>query len=255
MKLSLFLQWHQPKGCYRLAEYFYCLRRNLGSSYVSHVYLMIPSNEAFTIDGYEDLLPNRHKLRIYAVETDRISYRDWLRLVLDLPEINDGDIIGLINTDCFVLDSSLNDMFVALDPDMFLCISRHEYFEKGCLHEAPHLSQDAWITKYNHSKISLLADQANIKLGKPGCDNRIAYILRENGYNLVNPCLTVNISHVHRNRSREYTEKDRIYGSYCFVSPSNEYEYSPSLCQLVEFTEHGLGRLWKTQPVCAKMVL
>jgi hypothetical protein len=201
---------------------------------------MIPRNETFSINGYEDLLPARDKLKIYAVEADRISYRDWLLLALSLPEITDGHIIGLINTDCFISNGSLNDMFAALDPNVFLCISRHEYFENGSLHEAPHLSQDAWIMQYNQAKISLLADHANIKLGMPGCDNRITYILKENGYNPVNPCLAINISHVHLNQCRQYTEKDRIYGSYCFVLPSNEYEYSPKLCQLANFTEKGL---------------
>jgi hypothetical protein len=59
----------------------------------------------------------------------------------------------------------------------------------------------------------------NIQFGKPGCDNKIAYIYTILGYDVINDPLFIKSYHYHRQQTRDYGFKDKIPEPYLFVSP------------------------------------
>ena len=44
-----------------------------------------------------------------------------------------------------------------------------------------------------------------------GCDNRIAYIFYDNGYNVINNTTNIKTYHLHNTQIRDYNGKDTIY--------------------------------------------
>ena len=66
-----------------------------------------------------------------------------------------------------------------------LCLSRHDVCEDGALQFDSHvatLSQDVWAFRAPLPKVD-----AQFLMGKPGCDNRIAYEFRKAGMRVNNP--------------------------------------------------------------------
>ena len=69
-------------------------------------------------------------------------------------------------------------------------------------------------------------DEDDIPLGIPGCDNRIAYELKEAGYEVINPSKRVKTYHYHLSNYRSYKEIDRLEGEFYCITPSGiEKEY------------------------------
>ena len=72
-----------------------------------------------------------------------------------------------------------------LCPFAVLCLSRHDVCEDGALQFDSHvatLSQDVWAFRPPLPKVG-----AQFLMGKPGCDNRIAYEFRKAGMRVNNP--------------------------------------------------------------------
>jgi hypothetical protein len=61
-------------------------------------------------------------------------------------------------------------------------------------------SQDTWIFLGSVNNINL----ADFTLGVCGCDNKIAYLLGENGYYVINPSKTLKTYHLHLTNVRNY---------------------------------------------------
>lgn len=93
------------------------------------------------------------------------------------------------------------------------------------LHDHPD-SQDAWVFNGRPDGID-----APFAMGVPGCDNRLAYLIREAGYNVSNPSRTVRAMHLHGVQWRSYLhdaegharggeKKEVVPGPYAFVKPT-----------------------------------
>ena len=83
-------------------------------------------------------------------------------------------------------------------------------------------SQDAWI--FHSSQMPKITGafqkKLNFPLGKPGCDNRIAFLIHEMGFPVVNPMKKIRCYHFHRAGGRTYHDSERIRGSYKMVPVS-----------------------------------
>lgn len=82
-------------------------------------------------------------------------------------------------------------------------------------------SQDTWIF---HSKFPIpehAEKSFNFEFGKPGCDNKLIYLLSVLGYEIVNDPLFVKTWHVHSSQSRDYTIKDSVPNPWGVVVPAN----------------------------------
>ena len=77
------------------------------------------------------------------------------------------------------------------------------------------LSQDVWAFKAPLPKVD-----AKFLMGKPGCDNRIAYEFRRAGLRVNNPAYSIMAAHLHMSQKRNYTHgKDTVPGPYALVVP------------------------------------
>ena len=99
-----------------------------------------------------------------------------------------------------------------------LCLARHDVSEDGALQFDSHvatLSQDVWAFKPPLPKVD-----AKFLMGKPGCDNRIAYEFRKAGLRVNNPAYRIMAAHLHMSQKRNYTHgKDTVPGPYALVVP------------------------------------
>ncbi len=83
-------------------------------------------------------------------------------------------------------------------------------------------SQDTWIFIGDVPQIS----GASFSLGKAGCDNSIAYLLQQSGYNVINPSRKLKTYHLHLTNIRNYTNPyggtiDRVLPPYKLI-PTTE---------------------------------
>lgn len=76
-------------------------------------------------------------------------------------------------------------------------------------------SQDVWVIK-GAVKNELKAD---FKMGVAGCDNRLAYELKQAGYIVRNPSLTIRCYHYHLSGKHTYNPNVKVPEPYQFVNP------------------------------------
>ncbi len=77
-------------------------------------------------------------------------------------------------------------------------------------------SQDSWWFKGAMKNIN-----APFNLGHPGCDNSLAYLLKQAGYNVTNPSRTVKTYHLHSNDTRNWWGKSVIPEPYFLITPND----------------------------------
>lgn len=81
-------------------------------------------------------------------------------------------------------------------------------------------SQDVWIYHSNYHPVDEgLLEQCNFHFGKPGCDNKITYIMTTHGYTCINEPWNVKTYHYHMTQIRNYTRNDVLPPPYLFVEP------------------------------------
>lgn len=76
-------------------------------------------------------------------------------------------------------------------------------------------SQDAWITRGKIEGVN-----GDFPIGLPGSSGRIAFEFQQAGYNVINPSRSIKIYHAHNSNIKNYTEGDRVTGSYLDVAPT-----------------------------------
>jgi len=96
----------------------------------------------------------------------------------------------------------------------------NNHVDSSVLFDTPD-SQDTWIFMGGVPQIS----GADFTLGKAGCDNSIAYMLEQSGYNVLNPSRTIKTYHLHLTNIRNYTDVvghaiERIQPPYKLLYPT-----------------------------------
>lgn len=198
--IYLFLQFYISKNKERYEETKECLRRNINLGIFKKIYLLnerIYSRQELGISSKSIIQVNIGK---------RLTYRDFI----EHTKILKGFVV-LCNADIF-FDDSLEYVrkSVMREIKSVQCLRRYEYRgEKDLLKCIKHInyesSQDCWI--FHTSQLSYAHEEYNINLGTPGCDNKIADILRQDGYMLLNNYISIRIYHNHKSPKRNYNRK------------------------------------------------
>jgi hypothetical protein len=77
-------------------------------------------------------------------------------------------------------------------------------------------------------------------MGKPGCDNKITYHMRELGHTCRNPGKKVVTIHFHPTNFRTYDVRtDRVPGPYLLVAPVDNFSGKPVYIDIDGFDEQG----------------
>lgn len=81
-------------------------------------------------------------------------------------------------------------------------------------------AQDTWIYHTNFQpSIDIVNKIFDIPFGKPGCDNKLIYLMKIQGYNIINNPYLIKTYHNHYTQLREYTQSDRIQPPYLRCIP------------------------------------
>lgn len=140
---------------------------------------------------------------------ERPTYNSLFELTKDYP----SDINIISNSDIFFTENILQSKYIK--DNQCYALSRWDYVSGGSVkfHNRSD-SQDVWIFR-GECKIKT----ANFFMGLPGCDNRVAHEFKENGYEVLNPALSIRAIHLHLSNKRNYTSKDTVSKPYLYVNP------------------------------------
>lgn len=225
-KIHLIAQFfvHQTSN-ERNKEIVSCLRKNIENSSIDRIHLL---NERIYRND-ELSVPENEKVTQTKIGK-RMSYKDVFQYVR---ENNIQGYIIIANIDIF-FDKSINNIhFSHIDTkkEMFALL-RYEYDEIST-YSSPIFgprsdSQDTWIFHSNTIISKLQENGFNFQLGVPGCDNKIIYLMKVLGYNVINDPIFIRTYHYHNSKIRNYNNKDVLQKPYGFISPSGFSERSVS---------------------------
>jgi len=201
-QINVVYQFFIPQDKHRRREIQECLRRNAENKHVDSVVLM---NER-EYSPQELGLKNLGKVRQVVVGA-RLTFAETFR------QLKENDIQGyivMVNADIFV-DATIRKLrYSRLDDTRSVMAQlRHEY-RAGTPLSAARLfgprfdSQDAWIVHSNQSVPEENLPLFKFCFGTPGCDNKLVYLFKILGYEVINDPLAVKIYHLHANMERNY---------------------------------------------------
>ena len=226
--MNLIIEYFQSKNHIRNGEYLYCLHENIGIDEIDNIYIFIEEGSDLNFDS-----PKIKKI----VTKERPTYQDLFEYC---NEHMKDQICVVANAD-IIFDDTLR-YFKSIDmTKQFYALSRWEItssngkdwniepFDNAA-------SQDSWIFK---TPIET-SDEMNYTMGKPGCDNKIVYHMRELGYTCRNPGKKVISIHFHISNFRTYDWKsDRVPGPYLLVAPVDNFNGEPVHVDIDGFNEKG----------------
>jgi len=214
MNIHLLTDYYIPSMEERQKELDFCYIDNLNNPSFDKIHIF-----------YQDTPPKVNDRVILVPLNGRNTYQDYIEYATK--NIPQDDIIVLANSDIYFDHSITKIKQFDLDKHV-LTLTRWSshgtedgnrlingnitfYKNHGC-------SQDVWIWKnplLNPNQIP-----TDFYMGKPGCDNKIAYAFKEMGYEPINPCLDIITYHYHQTgeASRTYNRvTDRLPPPYYFV--------------------------------------
>lgn len=216
--INIFCQYYLDSNRDRAKEINQCLRLNNENPYISNIYLL--NERIYTSEELNIAEPNK----IIQIDiSKRLSYQDVFKY------ITDNNICGyhvIINSD-ILLDGTIHKIRYS---DMHLhkkmyALLRYELdtqnIKRSKIFGPRFDSQDTWIL---HSNFNILPSQQkifNFQFGKPGCDNKLVYLMNILGYEIINDPLLIKTYHYHTSQVRNYSNKDVIKQPWGFVVPYN----------------------------------
>lgn len=196
----LYTSYFDSKNQDRNNELLRCLNGNLNNPFIDKVIVL----------SEVPLHVSHEKLTV--IQRPRPTYNDFFEVINSRTEKETINIIA--NSDIFFNDSLSSISAINFDNHV-VALSRYDYksgkiklFEEAC-------SQDVWMWQ---GKMKLV--DGDYYLGRPGCDNRIAFEFNKAGYTLSNPSKSIQAIHLHTVNLRSYTQNDRIIGDYLHIEPT-----------------------------------
>lgn len=225
--LCLFVEFFQNENLYRRSEVKYCIDCNINCNIFDRVYIIGKNFENTFLTPINSTKTSVHLISL----SSRCTFKKMYQII---NEVCKPDDIAVISNNDIYFDNTielcrtfnLTNYFLALlrrDVNKDNTSQLFEYDINDCFGRKGHRgdSQDVWIAK---TPIRI-PNNSDFFFGIPGCDNRIAYLMEEQNYKVVNPCYDINIYHLHLSNKRNYIQgKDIVNGPYklnippCFLS-------------------------------------
>ena len=200
MKIHLLTDYYIPPMKERQEELDFCYLDNIDNSCFDQIHVF-----------HSDPPPRINDKVILNPTTKRINYSDYFKYAQN--NIPKDDIIVLANSDIYFDDTIARLPQFDLDKHV-LALTRWSSsgendghrIKDGVLDLFPnhYCSQDVWVWKNPLNNFKEL--DCNFTLGVLGCDNKIAYLFKQMGYEPINPCLDIVSYHYHQtgDASRTY---------------------------------------------------
>ena len=226
--INLYYNFYVPNSGARATEVLSCLAVTLQDPSIDRVVLIGATGNWQRPAGVVELLP----------EPARPSFRDYFDIASRYSGPDDINII--INSDCF-LDPATTRLVNRIRSDEAYCISRSELKRLMPLvidevatdsfqSVARYCAQDAWVFR-GPPRAGMWLD---FFPGVPGCDNRLAFELRNVGYRILDPCLTIRVMHYHSSNERPAGNIARVPEPYAYPVKSGWREKLKELRWRVE---------------------
>lgn len=140
---------------------------------------------------------------------ERLTFKEMFKLA------KENEINIFSNSDIFFNETILWSRF--MHENEAYCLSRWDYKTGGvCELFNRKDSQDVWIFK-GKVKENIGGDY---QMGVRGCDNRLAFELRNSGYQVLNPAKTIHAIHLHQSNFRTYNvSSPAVPEPYYFIKP------------------------------------
>ena len=200
-EVHLFLQFYIDANSLRQHEIQTCLHKNIQNPYITKIHLL---NER--IYKNKEIGCTSKKI----IQTDigkRLKYSDIFQY------INEHDIRGYVviaNSD-IIFDSTLENLLysdIHIQQKIYAQL-RYEYNAEDPSQSAifgPRFdSQDVWILHTNFGICEKKRKMFSFSMGKPGCDNKLIYLFRILGFEILNDPAFIKTYHYHTSMQRNYT--------------------------------------------------
>lgn len=158
--------------------------------------------------------PSWSKAR-WTLEGKRHLMSDAFELMRSVSGLNDVNVVA--NSDLIIPKDSLTLIGNTLADNEVYCLSKRDITPKGIRPWITGWSQDVWCFRGKPN----LNGVGNYYFGLPGCDNRLAFELREAGLVVRNPAHSIPTYHLHLSSVRTATndESNRVPAPYMLVTP------------------------------------
>ena len=189
--MNIFINYFEHKNSLRKKEIEYCLEKNKENAFIKNIVII-----------------NRNS---------RCTYGDFLTAMQRYP--NGVNVIA--NSDIY-FDSTIK-IADNIKPGECYALTRWEEIDGTVIDfsnrhgkpSPPEWSQDAWIFRgsinadrfFKVKAVNLntrTSEMIPFSLGIPGCDNKFAAMLKEQGIIVTNPSQSIKAIHVHKENSRTY---------------------------------------------------
>jgi hypothetical protein len=217
--INIFCQFFIHPNTERQLEILKCLKFNVSNPFITNIYLL------------NERIYTEEELGLSSDKIIQIDIQNRLKFKNVFKYINENNIQGyniIINSDIF-FDESINCIFksdIHINKKMYALV-RYEYDENDIQKSQIFGdgnrgdSQDTWII---HSTFSLNEKESKIfdfEFGKPGCDNKVTYLMSVLGFEILNDPEFIKTYHIHNSNIRNYTSSDKISSPYECVLPAN----------------------------------
>jgi len=202
--IHLLISLYQLSDLRRESEILFCLRKNLDNIYVSKIIVL---NEGFTN-------PMLFEQKIQQITINkRPTYRDFI------PYMEAGAINIISNADIW-FDHTLESLKkLRWHRKLMYVLTRRE--KNGRLFNVNGNSHDSWIFLGRPKALEL----ADFYLGIPNCEQRLAAVMNDCGYYVLNPSKFIKTWHEHSSSHRAYHETWEKYEGCCLlVKPVGKFE-------------------------------
>lgn len=202
----------------REKEFSYCLDKNIANKYINIIALVIYENDIISQEYINENYAQYDKVDVIFTPYERPTFNELFVIANGYGLKNDQIILA--NLDIF-FDNTLEKLKSSnvLDENV-ICLTRWEFNGNNISkYIGWDYSQDVWMWK---TPLNTQNMDCDFELGKPGCDNRIAYEFSKD-YNVINPCKTIRANHYHVSQYRTYIPgdmKETIPEPYLRVTPT-----------------------------------
>jgi hypothetical protein len=211
MKIELVVGVYADPDVDRINDIAGALERNLANSEIDKVHALIEDRDFYEKLGahgpeIEDRMRSLLSYAMVMTPGRRMLFSDYFGYA---NEHLDGSIAVVANADIY-FDKTIGLLRKTNLENTFVCLAKYEG-------TPPRLwrcydSQDAWAFK------PPIRVEADFELGRPGCDNALAYSAARAGLKILNPCLSVFAYHLDK-RARKRRRDNPVDGPYKAAMP------------------------------------
>lgn len=220
MRVNFITNYFIDANSERQKELDFCIITNACNRLIDSISIIVTEAQfPFLKEVIKENKLDENKFSIFIHE-DRPTYNDHFKITAVFTD----SINVIANLDIILTPDNAIELkvFYCNKNNKILALSRWDINKEKEIESAVHLnnywSQDTWVC---YGKMKLLPE-ANFCLGKPGCDNKIAWVLEKNGYEVYNPSIDIKTFHYHITNVRNYKwdNSDTIPGPYLLLTPT-----------------------------------